>query len=118
MLADWVLSWPILFPILGALLLMPIAPRVPARIRAWLPIVFLAIEIILIGINAAPGRHRFLISDWVNAQFSILLQMDGITWLLLLTMFVPLIALWLIAAPRKPFDLLAILVLTASILLA
>jgi hypothetical protein len=117
MLADWVLSWPILFPILGALLMTPIARRIPARIRPWLSIIFLAIEIILMAVNAAPGRHRLIISDWAAASFSIWLQMDGVTWLLLLTMFVPLVALWLIAAPRKPFDPLAILVLTSAILL-
>jgi len=117
MLADWVLSWPILFPILGAALMLLIAPRMPARIRAWLPIIFIAIEIILIAVNAAPGRHRLVISDWATGSFTILLQMDGVTWLLLLTMFVPIVALWLIAAPRKPFDWLAILILTASILL-
>ena len=117
MLVDWVLLLPILFPILGAVLITPIAPRIPARIRPWLSIIFLAIEITLIAVNAAPGRHRLVVSEWTLASFAVVLQMDGVTWLLLLTMFVPLVALWLIAAPRKSFDPLAILVLTAAILL-
>ncbi|MBI5033105.1 MAG: hypothetical protein HZB51_21510 [Chloroflexi bacterium] len=116
MLLDWVLLLPIFFPLVGALILAPIAPKTPARIRIWLPFVYLLIEIILITVNAAPGLHRLTVSEWELASFSIVLQMDAITWLLFLMTFVPLAAIWFIAAPRKPFDLLAILVLTSALL--
>ncbi len=114
---DWILLLPIVFPFLGALIFTPIAPRMRPRIRTWLPILLLTIEILAILVNIAPGSHRLVLSKWELASFSIALQMDGITQLLLLTVFVPLVALSLVAPRRAPFDLFSTIVLTAAILL-
>ncbi len=122
---DWILLVPILFPLVGALALALAQPRVSARARPWLPLVFLAMEILAILVNIAPGNHSFTISTWSQASFSIALQLDGVSLLLLLTLFVPFLALWLIAPPaqtprgarRSPFGLFPVLVLTAAVLL-
>ncbi len=115
---DWILLLPIVFPPLGALGLALLSARVSERVRFWLAPVFLILEIALLLFNIAPGTHRLVISNWQAAGFTIALQMDGITQLLALTMFVPLIALWLIAPPRAPFGLWPILVVSAALLLA
>ena len=117
-MSDWILLSPLLLPPVGALLLTSIGSRLTLRTRQRLALGFLAVEIALILLNIAPGSHHLTISNWGLASFTIALQMDGITQLLLLTMFVPLVALWLVAPPHHPFDLYAILVLTAAILLA
>jgi len=114
---DWILLLPLLFPLTAAPLLAPIANRVSARARLGLAVAFLAIEILTILANALPGSHRFAVSTWDATSFSIALQCDGVALLLLLMIFVPLAALWLIASPHVPFDLTAILVLTAAMLL-
>ncbi len=117
MTPDWILLLPIFFPLLGALVFALAAPRVSARARPWLPILWLALEIVAILINIAPGNHSIILSNWNAAGFSIALQIDGVTLLLLLMMFVPLAARWLIAPPRAPFNFFPILVLTSAILL-
>jgi NADH:ubiquinone oxidoreductase subunit 2 (subunit N) len=114
---DWVLLLPILFPPVGALVLALIMPRAAAPARVLLPILFLAIEIAAIAANAAPGSHTLLISIWDLASYTLALQLDGVSFLLLLAMFVPLVALWLVAPPRATFGLLQSLVLVAAILL-
>ena len=114
---DWILLLPIGFPLVGALILFPLASRVTLPRRQWLALGFLAIEIGLLLLNIAPGSHHLTISNWDLASFTIALQMDGVTQLLLLTMFVLLAARWLVAPPRQPFDFFAILVLTAALLL-
>lgn len=114
---DWILLLPILFPLVGALGFTFTQSRIPPRVRAGLPIVLIAIEIIAILVNIAPGNHNLIISTWNLASFSLALQIDGITLLLLLTLFVPFAALWLIAPPRAPLALLPMLVLTTAIVL-
>jgi hypothetical protein len=115
---DWLLLLPIFFPLIGALFLFSLSSHLTAQLRRWLALGYLAIEIALVLLNIAPGTHRLAISNWELASLTIALQMDGVTQLLLLTMFVPLTALWLVAPPRQPFDLFPILALTASLLLA
>ena len=115
---DWILLAPIFFPLIAALILISLASRLTITLHQWIAIGFLVIEIALALLNVAPGAHRFAISNWGLASFALTLQMDGITQLLLLTMFVPLAALWLVAAPRQSFDFFSILVLTAAMLLA
>ena len=115
---DWILLAPIFFPLIAALILSPLASRLTITLRQWIALGFLVIEIALALLNIAPGAHRFNISNWGLASFALTLRMDGITQLLLLTMFVPLAALWLVAPPRQPFDFFPILVLTAAMLLA
>jgi hypothetical protein len=118
MMPDWILLLPILFPLAGAVFFTLIAPRVPERVRAALPLTFLTIEIITILVNIAPGLHAFALSDWSASAFSIAFQMDGVTLLLLLALFVPLAAIWLVAPPRTPFALFPTLVVTGAVLLA
>lgn len=115
---DWILLPPILFPLVGAIIFSLIAPRFPPRTRAGLPILFLAIELGLILSNIAPGTHRLAFAGWTPAAFGIALQFDGLTQLLLLTMTLPLAALWLVAPPRKPFDIFPMGVFSCAILLA
>lgn len=113
---DWILLLPIGFPAIGALILT-LTARVKSAARQWLALSFLAIEIALLLINIAPGSHRLVLSSWELAAFTLALQMDGLTQLLLLTMFIPLVALWLIAPPSR-IDPFALLVVSAAILLA
>ncbi len=115
---DWILLPPIFFPLIGALILLPLTSRLATPSRRWFALSFLAFEIGLVLLNIAPGAHRLTISNWGLGSFTLALQMDGVTQLLLLTMFLPLAALWLVAPPRQPFDLFPILVLTAALLLA
>jgi len=114
---DWILLLPILFPLFGAFVLAPIAPRIHARVRVGLPIVFLGTEIVAILVNIVPGTHRLTLSSWDFGFFSIALQVDGIALLLLLTMIVPLVALRLIAPQHSFFDATSLLVLAAAMLL-
>ncbi|MCI0476093.1 MAG: hypothetical protein L0Y55_07580 [Anaerolineales bacterium] len=114
---DWILLLPIGFPAIGALILVPLIARVNSAARQWLALGFLAAEIALLLVNIAPGSHRLVLSNWELAAFTLALQMDGITQLLLLTMFIPLVALWLIAPPSR-VDPFALLIVSAAILLA
>jgi hypothetical protein len=114
---DWILLLPILFPLFGALALRPISSKSTLSVRQWSALGFIAIEIVLILVNIAPGSHRLVLSSWERAAFTLALQMDGVTQLLMLTMFVPLVALWLIAPPAR-VDFCAWLVVSAAILLA
>lgn len=118
MIPEWVLLPPIFFPFSGALICAFVAPRLPARARTGLPILFLVIELALILVNIAPGTHRFAFASWSPAAFNLALQLDGVTQLLVLTMTIPLVALWLVAPPRQPFDLLPMAVFASAILLA
>lgn len=113
---DWILLLPILFPLVAAPICAPVALRF-ARTRAWLPLACLVLEIVLVLANIAPGSHRLVISTWESASFSLALQMEGVTLLLVLAMLVPLLALALIAPLRAPFDALRALVLVAALLL-
>jgi hypothetical protein len=118
MMPDWILLLPILFPLAGALVFGLVAPRASPRARVGLPLIFLILEIIAILVNIAPGLHALVLSDWSSATFSIAFQIDGVTLLLLLTLFVPLAAIWLVAPPRAPFGLFPTLVVTGAVLLA
>lgn len=91
-----------------------LASRLPLRARNALPILFLILQIAAILANVLPGLHRLALADWSAASFGLGFQIDGITLFLLLTMCVPLLALWLIAPPRRSFDLWGILVLTTA----
>ena len=123
---DWILLVPILFPLIGALGLSFIVSLGSSRARSWLTIIFLALEIIVVLVNIAPGSHALVLSAWTPASFSIAFQIDGVTLLLLLTMFIPLVAIWLAAPPlpptsgsqRVPYGVLPILVLTGALLVA
>ena len=115
---DWILLAPIFFPLIAALILISLASHLTITLHQWIAIGFLVIEIALALLNIAPGAHRLIVSNWGLASFALALQMDGVTQILLLTMFVPLAALWLVAPPRQPFDFFPILVLTAAVLLA
>ncbi len=118
MMPDWILLLPILLPILGALLFSEIARRFSAKSRLWLSMIFLSLLIVAILLNIAPGSHRLVLNNWQPAAFMLALQIDGVTLILLLTMVVPLAALWLVALPRRPFDPLPMLVVSSAILLA
>jgi hypothetical protein len=83
----------------------------------WLPLIFLVTEIFAVLANIAPTPRLVVLSNWEPASYSIAFQIDGVAILLLLSMFVPLLALWLVAPARTPFDLFPIFVLTAAITL-
>jgi hypothetical protein len=85
--------------------------------RQWFALGLVVIQVALLLVNVAPSAHRFRIFNWEIASFALALQMDGVTQLLLLTIFVPLAARWLVAPPRQ-LDGLGLLVLTAALLLA
>lgn len=114
---DWILLLPIVFPLVGAVFFSWLTTRLQPRARSWLPMIFLVLQVVALLLNVAPGAHRLVVAEWKPAGFSIALQMDGVTQLLLLMMVAPIIALWLVAPPRKPFDRLPLLVLSAAILL-
>lgn len=118
LMPDWILLLPIGFPLIGALVLLPLASRLTIVRQQWLALGFLVIEIGCLLLNIAPGSHRLSISNWELASFVFALQMDGLTQLLLLTIFILLAARWLVAPPHQPFDFWATLVLTAALLLA
>lgn len=77
---------------------------------------WLSIEIVLILLNALPSSHRFVLSMWERAALAFALRLDGMTWLIVLTMLV----LWLgreLIAPAR-FDARALLVFAAALVLA
>ncbi len=100
---EWLLLLPVLFPVIGALVLNLIARAAP-RARGWLIVAFLALEITGILVNIAPFNHRLVLSEWPLASFALILQMDGVAILLLLALFVVVAALWLVVPPRAPLD--------------
>jgi NADH:ubiquinone oxidoreductase subunit 2 (subunit N) len=113
---EWILFLPALVPVVGALA-FGFARRTSSRSRDWLAIAFLAIEIVAILVNIAPMDHQVLVSNWKSGSFSLAFEIDGISLLLLLSMFIVMVSLWLTAPPRSPFDPLPGLVLTAAVLL-
>ena len=114
---EWILLLPILFPMVGALIFKLVLLRLPKQTQL-LAILFLVFELVAILVNIAPGSHTLVISAWQAASFSVMLQLDGVTLIILLAMFVPLVAIWLIAPPQSSFGFLPALVLSASIALA
>ncbi len=113
---DWILLLPIVFPALGALALTPLLPRVKSAARQPLTIGLLFVEIALVLLNIAPGSHRWVVSAWERVNFTLALQMDGVTQLVALTMLVLLLARELVAPSR--LDARALLVLAAALLFA
>ncbi len=113
---DWILLLPIVFPALGALALTPLLPRIKPAARQPLTIGLLFVEIALVLLNIAPGSHRWAISAWERVQFTLALQMDGVTQLVALTMLVLLLARELVAPSR--LDARALLVLATALLFA
>src|SRR5574340_610054 len=99
---DWILFLPILWLPVGALGFGLAAPKVSSRARPWLPIIYLALEIVAVLANIASAPHQVSFSNWQLASFSIVFQMGGVEILILLSIFVPLLALWHVAAPRLP----------------
>jgi hypothetical protein len=114
---EWILLLPILFPIVGALIFKLVLLRLP-KYSQLLAILFLVLELAAILVNIAPGSHTLVLSAWQAASFSVMLQLDGVTLLVLLAMFVPLIAIWLIAPPQSAFGFLPTLVISAAVTLA
>jgi hypothetical protein len=116
MFPDWILFLPIFFPLVGAIIFALIARRLP-HAHLGLAILWLGLELVAILVNIAPGSHQLALAGWSAASFSIAWQIDGVNLLLLLVMFVPLLAIWLIAPPQRPFDLWLMPALTGAILL-
>lgn len=77
---------------------------------------WLIIEIGLLLLNAAPGSHRLVLSTWERASLTFALRLDGVTWLIVLTMLVLWLARELIAPARS--DARVMIVFAAALLLA
>ncbi len=107
---------PVVILAIGALVLGMLAPRLPVHMRRWIAPIVWGLELVALVVNMAPFTHRLVISTWQLASFSLVLEMDGITSLLLLTLFVTLAALWLVESPRDSYDALAAGILTAAVL--
>jgi NADH:ubiquinone oxidoreductase subunit 2 (subunit N) len=114
---EWILFLPVLVLPVATLVFALVASRVTPQARVWLPIALLALEIAAVLVNIAPVEHRVAFSEWPLASFSLVFQIDGPGLVLLLMVFVVLLALWLVAAPRTPFDPLAAFVYCSAILL-
>ncbi len=106
---EWILLLPLIFPPIAALAFALAAPRVSESARARLPIALTLVEIILILINGAPGLHRLALSEWEVASFTFALEIDGITFVLWLAIFSPLLLL-----SSTSFDPFAYIVLSAA----
>ncbi len=115
-MSEWILFLPLGFLPIGAIAFAVAWPRVSARAKTWLPILFLVLIILTILPNAAPMAHRVTLSEWKLASFALAFELDGIAFLLLLTSIVVLLALWLVAPPRAPFDLFPTMVLASGAL--
>lgn len=115
MIPDWILSLPILFPLIGALVFL-LLPRFKVEVRSPLMLGLLFVEIALVLLNSAPGSHRLVLSTWERAALTFALRMDGVTWLLVLTMLVLWLARELIAPTRGEAHVWS--VLAAALLLA
>ncbi len=100
---------------LGAIFIALVTPKISKPVRRWLPIVLLTLETIAILLNIAPSSHRFELSTWDLALFSIVFQLDGIALVLLIAIFIPLIALQLVTS--RTLDAFAIYVLASATIL-
>lgn len=96
---EFIVLVPILLLPLGAIVIALVTQSISKSAQRWLPIALLALETTAIIFNIAPSSHRFELSTWDLASFSITLQLDGVALVLLLAIFVPLIALQFIS-PR------------------
>ncbi len=114
---EWILFLPIMVLPVATLVFAVVASRVKPHVRVWLPIAMLALEIAAVLVNIAPVEHRVDFSEWPLASFSLVFQIDGPGLLLLLIVFVVLLAQWLVAPPRTPFDPLVAFVYSSAILM-
>lgn len=113
--SDFIVLIPILLLPLGAIFIALVTSKISKPARRWLPTILLTLETLAILINIAPSSHRFELSTWDLASFSIVFQIDGIALVLLLAIFVPLIALSLITF--RTLDAFAIYVLASATIL-
>ncbi len=114
-LPDSLFLLALVFPSLGALGGALAARRAPTAQR-WLTMLLCAIEIALVSFVAAPGAHRAILSDWEAGGITFAFEIDGATFLLLITLLaVPILLALVQAAPA--FDAYAIFALNASIIL-
>ncbi|MBI5302347.1 MAG: hypothetical protein HY868_09430 [Chloroflexi bacterium] len=113
---DWIVILPVLVPPVIAPAFAMITRHYQAA-RPGLAIVLLALALAAVGLNIAPGTHRWVVADWQAASFVLAFRADGIVIALWFTMLIPLLALWLAAPPRAPFDPTRTLVLSAALLL-
>lgn len=110
--SDFIVLVPILLLPLGAIFIALVTPKISKSAQRWLPIALLTLETIVILLNIAPSSHRFELSTWDLASFSIVFQLDGVALVLLLAIFVPLIALQLVTS--RTLDAFAIYVLASA----
>jgi hypothetical protein len=113
---DAILLLPIIFPVSAAIILALLMPRVDVARQAVLWRGVLLIEIALVLVNVAPGSHRWVVTVWERTGYTLALQLDGVTQLVVLTMLVLFLARELVAPARV--DPLVLLVLGAAILFA
>lgn len=112
---DWIILLPLAFPLASALGLL-LLPRWKIAVQPSLMLGFFFGEIALVLLNSAPGSHRLVLSTWDRAALTFALQMDGVTWLIVLTMLVLWLARALIAPTR--LDARTLGVFAAALLLA
>lgn len=112
---DFVVLVPFLVLFFGAII-ATVAPRFSEPARRRLPIGILILALVAILVNAAPFSHRFELSSWDAALFSIALRLDGIAFVLLVAIFISLIALELVR-PAASLDALSFYILLYSALL-
>ncbi len=113
-MSDWLLIAPLLFPPIGALAL---SVKSPKEVGVRFPILLLLVEILFILANIATAPHSLVLSSWDLASFSLVLEIDGLAIVLLLIMVVPLLALWLVAQPKAPFNLWSALLFSTAVLM-
>ncbi len=112
---EFIVLIPVLLLPVSAIVIALITPRLGKPAQHWLPILLLTLVTIAILLNIAPSSHRFELSTWDLASFSITLQLDRVTLILLLAIFVPLTALQLIAT--RTLDAFAFYVLGSATIL-
>lgn len=91
------------------------APRFSELARRWLSIGILALTVAALFANFATSSHRLELSTWDAAKFSLTLQLDGITLVLLLAILIPVLALQL-TRPSASLDSFAYWVLLSAAL--
>ncbi|MBI3741498.1 MAG: hypothetical protein HY257_07050 [Chloroflexi bacterium] len=90
---DGLLGLVFIFPALAASLLRVLAPRLMPQRRGGFILALASIEIALIILNRVMGAREIILFDWQAAAFSFAFEMDGVAFLLLLALFVPLLIL-------------------------
>lgn len=113
---DWILWLPIVFPIVSAPVLVRWLPYCAPTTRRIATLGWFIIEIGMLLLNVAPGAHRVVFSTWEQATLTFALRLDGVTWLIVLTMLVLWLARELIAPTR--FDGRTMIVFASVLLVA